>query len=82
MSHDSPLIVYKMLNWTRWDAGNDFEIGTWISTNRSENEYNCSGIKLPVSSKAENLHSLWSRSLLEKLADLCETKFVGPRMLK
>ena len=33
MSHDIPLIVYKMLNWTRWDVGKDIEIGTWISTN-------------------------------------------------
>lgn len=82
MSHDIPLIVYKMLNWTRWDVWNDIEIGTWISTNGSENEYNCFGIKLPVSSKAENLHSLWSRSPLEKLANLCETKFVGPNTLK
>jgi len=39
-------------------GGTDIEIGTWISTNGSENEYNCFGIKLPVSSKAENLHSL------------------------
>lgn len=82
MSHDIPLIVYKMLNWTRWDVGKDIEIGTWISPNGSENEYNCFGIKWPVSSKAENLHSLWSRSPLEKLANLWETKFVGPRMLK
>ena len=46
-------------NMRCWKGSGKEELA--YSTSGSENEYNCFDVKLPISSKAENLHSLWPR---------------------